>query len=386
MSRGQSHHLAVEFRRKIETGQWPTGRRLPTTRELAAQYQVSVNTIQGAFRVLHDLVDRRPRRGAFVKNPAAERSTSKGTTVGFVGLFTHRNKESSSADEWTHRIIRGADMELVQQGCHPSLFSYSIEEQNAVPRLLPLITEARERLAGLVVFVSQPVFGLVDELDRLDLPWVTINRLHETAVHNFVTHHAFDGSRLIGRCFARLGKQRVVILSDHMLPGKSSADKYFGFMQGYIERGMPSNAVRFIGCDNVQEEDGYNHLSAYIQQHGAPDAVYTSGDLLAAGAMRLLRERKLKVPEQVGVIGSTGLKMAEYTHPSLTVLPVPMEQMGKAAAQMVLEMSREGVRRLIGEYVPVTPTVRESFPIPSELLQEESVDLRCSPGAAALTR
>ncbi len=377
MGQGLSQNLALEFRRKIETGQWASGQRLPTTRELAAKYQVSANTIQGAFRVLeaHDLVDRRPRRGGFVKLPSARREMSKATTVGFVGVFAHL-KEESDADEWTHRIIRGADVALTQAGYHPSLFSYSREEENATPRLLSLITEARDRLAGIVCFLSPPVYGLIDELDRLDIPWVTINRPHETAVHNFVTHDAFAGSRLIGRCMARLKVDRVAVLSDKMLPGKTSADKYFGLMQGYIERGMPSRGVDFIECDRYFEQDGYNHLRAYIERHGAPAAVFTSGDLLAVGAMRLLRELNVKVPGQVGVIGSTGLTMAEYTHPSLTVLPVPMEPMGAAAAQMLVEMSRDGVRRMIGRYVPAPLVVRESFRVPAELIKEEGVGLR----------
>ena len=377
MAQRLSQNLALEFRRKIETGQWVSGQRLPTTRQLAAKYQVSANTIQGAFRVLeaHNLVDRRPRRGGFVKLPSARRETSKVTTVGFVGVFAHLQEESD-ADEWTHRIIRGADVELTQGGYHPSLFSYSREEQNATPRLLSLITEARDRLAGIVCFLSPPVYGLLDELDRLDIPWVTINRSHEAAVHNFVMHDAFGGSRLIGRCMARLKLDRIAVLSDRMLPGKTTADKYFGFMQGYIERGMPSRDVDFIECDRYFEQDGYNHLRAYIERYGPPKVVYTSGDLLAAGAMRLLRELDIKVPGQVQVIGSTGLNMAEYTHPSLTVLPVPMEQMGEAAARMLLEMSREGVRRMIGRYVPAPLVVRESFAIPPELIQEESVGLR----------
>jgi DNA-binding LacI/PurR family transcriptional regulator len=384
MSQGLSQNLALEFRRKIETGQWGLGKRLPTTRELAAEYQVSANTIQGAFRMLeaHGLVDRRPRRGGFVKLPSTSREMSKATAVGFVGVFAQLSEETD-ADEWTHRINRGADIELTQAGYHPSLFSYSRDEQNAVPRLLSLITDARDRLAGILCFLSPPVFGLIDELDRLDIPWVTINRPREGAVHNFVTHDAFGGSRLIGRCLARLKADRIAILSDAMMPGKSSADKYFGFMQGYIERGMPSRGVDFIECERYFEQDGYNYLRAYIQQHGPPKAVVTSGDLLAAGAMRLLRELDIKVPGQVGVIGSTGLKMAEYTHPSLTVLPVPMEQMGQAAAQMLVEMSREGVRRLVGRYVPAPLVVRESLRIPEELIAEESVGLH-QPAAALL--
>jgi DNA-binding LacI/PurR family transcriptional regulator len=100
--------------------------------------------------------------------------------------------------------------------------------------------------------------------------------------------------------------------------------------------------------------------------------VFASGDLLALGAIRLFREQGINVPSQVGVIGATGLKMGAYTHPSLTVLDTPMERMGREAGRMLLEMSRQNVSRLIGRYVPAPVVVRESFPIPPELIEEES--------------
>src|SRR5436309_12098092 len=69
MHEALSQRLARQFRQKIETGEWAVGKRLPTTRALAAELRVSINTVQNAFRHLeaHDLVERRPRLGGFVK-------------------------------------------------------------------------------------------------------------------------------------------------------------------------------------------------------------------------------------------------------------------------------------------------------------------------------
>ncbi|MGB7158268.1 MAG: substrate-binding domain-containing protein [Tepidisphaeraceae bacterium] len=377
MSQRLSHNLALKFRHKIESGQWALGERLPTTRALAAEYQVSVNTIQSAFRFLeaHDLVDRRPRRGGFVKVPPGRREMSKATTVGFVGVFATPGNESD-ASEWTQRIVHGADQELLDAGYHPSLFSYSPDASGEVERLVARIEQSAETLGGMVLFLSPAIFGLTDELDKRDIAWVSINRIHEHASQNFVTQDAFTAARLIGRCLARMNVGRVAVLSDAMAPGKSAADKFFGLIQGYVERGMPSRNIDYVSSNGYLEQDGYVHLNEYVDRHGPPGVVFASGDLLALGAIRCLRERKLKVPSQVGVIGATGLKMGEYTHPSLTVLANPMEQMGHEAARMLLEMSRGNVSRLIGRYVPAPVVVRESFPIPQELLDEESAGLR----------
>src|SRR5688500_20307021 len=118
MAQRLSQNLALEFRRKIETGQWVSGQRLPTTRQLAATYQVSANTIQGAFRVLeaHDLVDRRPRRGGFVKGPAVRRE-NKTDTVGFVRVLGPDGHDSY-VSEWTPRIAHREGRELVPAAVH----------------------------------------------------------------------------------------------------------------------------------------------------------------------------------------------------------------------------------------------------------------------------
>src|SRR3954447_21474920 len=93
MNQGVSRRLAREFCDKITTGQWPVGERVPTTRELAQAYGVSVNTIQTAFRELEatDLVERRPRLGGFVKQRpgratpvAGGAPRTRATTIGVV--------------------------------------------------------------------------------------------------------------------------------------------------------------------------------------------------------------------------------------------------------------------------------------------------------------
>jgi LacI family transcriptional regulator len=244
-----------------------------------------------------------------------------------------------------------------------------------VQRLATKIDQAADTLAGMVLFVSPAIYGLLDELDKRDIPWITINRQHEHASQNFVTHDAFTASRLIGRCLARMNVDRIAVVGDPMRPGKTSSDKFFGLLQGYIERGMPSRNIDHVSTDGYFEQDGYTEINNYIDRYGPPRLVFASGDLLALGVIRALREKGLSVPSDVGVIGTTGLKMGEYTHPSLTVLSTPMERMGQEAVRMLLQMSREGVGRLIGRYVSAPLVVRESFPIEQELIDEENADL-----------
>ncbi len=392
MISGLPKRLADEFRQKIELGEWAVGARLPTTRELADAYSVSVNTIQTAFRELQtdDLVERRPGVGGFVKNRYPRASTMRPlTTIGVVGAYNEsqahvieslRHSPSPSAspaspaspDEWGYRIIQGLDCGLAPSGFNLSTFSYSSSDPDALRKVLDKIDRAGSTLAGLLCFMKdEQIEGLLEELDKRNLPWVTVNRPNENANHNFVTHDAFRGGRLIARCFARMGFERIAVLSDPLRWGNSAGDKFFGFLEGWIELGMQSRNVDFVQCTSHVDQAGYEAFSKYVERYGAPRAVFAAGDFLALGAMRACRELGLAVPGQVDIIGSTGLRSSEYSHPSLTVLETPMEQMGGAAAQMLVEMAREGVRRMSGRYAKANLIIRESCVIPADLLAQE---------------
>src|SRR4051812_43184113 len=84
---GLPKRLANDFRKKIAQGDWAVGSRVPSTRELAVTYGVSVNTIQTAFRELEadDLIARLPRVGGYVKNRHVRPAHPPATTIAVIG-------------------------------------------------------------------------------------------------------------------------------------------------------------------------------------------------------------------------------------------------------------------------------------------------------------
>src|SRR5438045_6926937 len=130
MHEALSQRLARQFRQKIETGEWAVGKRLPTTRALAAELRVSINTVQNAFRHLeaHDLVERRPRLGGFVKSRPGRSSGGanggaplrKATVLGVVSRYS----EAPDADDFGHNIMRGASRAAGESGFHLGVYSF----------------------------------------------------------------------------------------------------------------------------------------------------------------------------------------------------------------------------------------------------------------------
>jgi DNA-binding LacI/PurR family transcriptional regulator len=367
-----SRKLSRTFEQKIRRGEWAAGERLPTTRELAAEYGVSVNTIQSAFRELEatDLVERKPRLGGFVKERP---STAAVQTTNIAVVVPHEDAAyaAKSSDSWTYRIIRACDRALHDADLHTSIYSYDGESPDVVRKLLNKIDQSSSTLAGVLCFLRPSLVGLPSELDRRNIPWVTLNRVAEHAMHNFVAQDALYGGRLLARCLARMDLKRIVLLTDGIHVGRSNGDMYFGFMQGWLEKGRRSRDIDYLECSGNETGPGFNATRAYLAQDGRPDAIFAFGDFLAIDCMRALREAGYAVGADVQVIGGTGLGISAMSDPPMTVTEVPMDQMGQEAARLLLEMSREGVRRMLGRYIQPKLVVRESCRIPDSLIEQE---------------
>jgi DNA-binding LacI/PurR family transcriptional regulator len=95
-----------------------------------------------------------------------------------------------------------------------------------------------------------------------------------------------------------------------------------------------------------------------------PESQFTAlvcyNDIAAIGAVRALREHRLRVPEDVSVVGFDDIQAAAFQNPSLTTIRQPLRSMGATAAKILLRRIR--AQGSDPETVPVLPelVIRES--------------------------
>lgn len=81
-------------------------------------------------------------------------------------------------------------------------------------------------------------------------------------------------------------------------------------------------------CARLIRETGEENL---------PQAYFVSSDLMAIATLRALSGMGIPVPDRVGVMGLTNLEMSRYSNPPLTTVNIPTEEMGAAAARLLLQ-------------------------------------------------
>lgn len=84
-------------------------------------------------------------------------------------------------------------------------------------------------------------------------------------------------------------------------------------------------------------EDGKNVAERLVEKNISFDAVFAFTDTLAIGMMNRLRELGKKIPEEIAVASFSGTELSTIVYPKLTTVEPPLLQMGKAAAELILE-------------------------------------------------
>ena len=89
-----------------------------------------------------------------------------------------------------------------------------------------------------------------------------------------------------------------------------------------------------------------------------PTAVFASSDIQAIGALKALEEKKLKVPDDISLIGFDDIEFSQYL--GLTTIKQPMYQMGKLAVKKIFERKSEEITQALKMILDTELIVRKS--------------------------
>jgi DNA-binding LacI/PurR family transcriptional regulator len=139
------------------------------------------------------------------------------------------------------------------------------------------------------------------------------------------------GARQAVRHLVELGRTRIGHISG-ALDQTSAVDR----LDGYRDV-MAGGDPRLIVESDFTPAGGERGMRELLDRCPGLDAVFAANDLAAAGALRVLRERGLRVPQDVAVVGFDDmLPVAEQTDPPLTTVRQDIEEMGRLMARLLL--------------------------------------------------
>ncbi|MGH8928405.1 MAG: LacI family DNA-binding transcriptional regulator [Acidimicrobiia bacterium] len=156
-----------------------------------------------------------------------------------------------------------------------------------------------------------------------------------------VIHDDREGGRLVAQLFGDLGHQLVA-----QLQGPDDVDNFprraEGF-SGFCESRGITEIVVSARASVPAIHEGKRVMDALLAKPGLrPSAVFAHNDLMALGALSVIRAAGLRVPDDLSLVGYNDLPMVGHLAPPLTTVRYPSLEVGKAAGAMVRQLLAGG--------------------------------------------
>lgn len=134
--------------------------------------------------------------------------------------------------------------------------------------------------------------------------------------------------------------------------------RYIGYREGLLNAGLAfdSNLVEntFLTTEAAYEATGH------LLERTRPTAIVAANDNVAIGVLKYLKERNIRVPEEMSVIGFDNIEVASMINPSLTTFDVPKRDLGRFSVTFLLDRMENPRKRNIRITIPYELVIRES--------------------------
>ncbi|HYD51912.1 MAG TPA: GntR family transcriptional regulator [Gemmatimonadaceae bacterium] len=328
--------VAADLRRRIVTGEIAVGARVPTHRELALDYGVSLITINKALAglVSDGVLHSRVGRGTFVAIRPPESHDGRGRVLGFV----LRDLSSPFFSLVANAAQRRADE--LGFGLIFSSSSFQLDrEDEQIQRFRQL------GVLGLIIVSMNRTYRLspaIRELHDQGLPYVMVSYTHGDDVP-LVAGDVTRAGVIAAEHLLGLGRRRFAYMGDRigsvMFERRSS-----GYLETLAAAGVPV-APEFVFQYPYEGEwndyeSGYAIGERVAAMFERPDAMYTHNDLGALGFEDALLDHGIRVPEDVAIVGLDDIELAARARVPLTTVHVPTDRIGALAVDHVVARIR----------------------------------------------
>ena len=231
-------------------------------------------------------------------------------------------------------IIRGIEDEAARKGygvivCQT--YDDPAKEKRALDTLL------RSQVDGIISSVAQNASNVKNykRVQEEGIPLLFIDRVIEQISVSKVTIDDFRGGYLATSHLIEQGCRRIA----HFAGDKTLnvyRERYRGYCAALKEYKIPLRDKYIMECPS-DVDLGRACSQKLMQLRTPPDAIFSSSDFAALGAIQFLKSKKIAIPGDVAIVGFANEPFTAIIEPALTTVDQHSREMGKMAAKTFIE-------------------------------------------------
>lgn len=355
---------------------------MATIRDVARKAKVSTSTVSCVINSTGNISEATRRRVlrtieelGYAPNHAAR--SLKGKDARLIALLL-----SDIDREFSYRLAKGVE-EYASANGYFTLFcgtGFDPDKEKAYIRLL----QARQ-VSGIIIGSWRTDRQVAAALSEVKVPLVAANYYVVSGQTSSVVVDNFSAGVDATRYLIGLGHRRIAFIGGPE-NRMASQDRYEGYVRALKDAGLELNH-QAVKKGDFFIKGGYRATIELLDESAssAPPAnanrftaIFAANDDMAVGAIMALKERGLRVPEDVAVLGFDDGRLASSVDPKLTTMYLPMKEVGATAARLLIDMLEGRTNEAQTIAVKSHLVIRESTELtrrsPTDVGEDESVE------------
>lgn len=195
-----------------------------------------------------------------------------------------------------------------------------------------------------------------EDIKNISVPIISLDRKFSSEVSS-VTVNNRKGAEIATRYLKSIGCKRIAHIC-----GPQSASNSMDRLKGYLDVVKHENwfLSSYVVSGDYRFQQSFEITREMLTQHPEIDGIFVGNDLMAVGVLKATKSLKIKVPEELSIIGFDGIAIGETTTPTLTTMQQPIYKLGVRAAQILLDHINNPNHDIIQEQLDVTLIKRDS--------------------------
>ena len=189
---------------------------------------------------------------------------------------------------------------------------------------------------GIIICPTQNTtdFSQLLRLKKANMPIVFFDRAPDIDISSVIINDAASAFQATNSLIDD-GARRIAFLGGSNLM-KQTADRKHGYLQALRERGIPIR-TELVKCHNISFNSGLSDTLELLSLPEPPDAIIASHGLLAISALQAVTSQRLKIPEELAIIGYLSDWVSEMCHPRISFVRQNLREIGIKAFRLLID-------------------------------------------------
>lgn len=323
-----------------------------TIHDIAEQLNITASTVSRALKD-HPRISEATKKAVLKtaaklnyqpNHIAAALRNGRSKIIGIIVPTTDRNFFAS--------VIRGID-DIASKSSYNVMICQSYDDQEKEVATVEALLNARVDGVAASLAKGTQDFSHFNKIKEKGIPLILFDRINDDIEVSNVMLDDHLGAFKAVEHLIKQGYKRIA----HFTGIKKVSiyrDRLRGYKDALEAHNIPFDESLVIES-NMQLADGRTSIESLLQLTNKPDAVFSSSDYAAMGALQVLRDRHISVPDEIGIVGFGNEPFTEFSEPTLSTVDQRSRLMGHATAELFLEQIAAGAKVIVPKKTVLKP-------------------------------